>query len=88
MNEWTVYLLICRDSSYYCGITKNLEKRIDLHNLGIASKYTRSRRLVKLLCNTHKMTKSEALKLEYKIKQLPKNEKINYLNNYQANNDN
>lgn len=70
-----VYLLKCKDNSYYCGYTNNLEKRIKTHNEGKGSKYTRGRLPVNLIYVEEHLSKSNALKKEYKIKQLSKKEK-------------
>ena len=74
-NNWYVYLLECSDGTYYTGITNDLEKRIENHNKGIASKYTRSRLPVKLLHSKLVSSKSAALKEEYRIKRLQKDKK-------------
>lgn len=76
---WFVYLLHCSDDTLYCGITNNLEKRIIAHNNGKGAKYTKGRRPVVLLGYKEVDTKGEALKLEYKIKQMPKEEKLKLL---------
>ncbi len=73
---WVVYLVRCSDNSLYCGITNDLDSRLAEHNSGKGAKYTRSRRPVELVCVCPKMTKSEALKLEYRIKRLPSDQKI------------
>ncbi len=70
-KNWVVYLVRCADQSMYCGITNNLEKRLEAHNLGKGGKYTRSRIPVELLGTSSEMTKSEALKLELRIKRMP-----------------
>ena len=75
-KKWVVYLVRCSDNSIYCGISNNLKLRLIEHNSGKGAKYTRSRRPVELVGISPVMTKSEALKLEYRIKQLPANEKI------------
>ena len=82
MNEktWKVYLLRCSDNSLYCGISNNLESRLIEHNSGKGAKYTRSRRPVDLVGASPVMTKSEALKLEYRIKQLPADGKVAQFN--------
>jgi predicted GIY-YIG superfamily endonuclease len=46
------------------------------HNSGKGAKYTKSRRPVELVGISSEMTKSDALKLEYRIKQLPAGKKI------------
>jgi putative endonuclease len=76
---WIVYILRCSDGSFYTGATNYLEKRLKDHNRGMASKYTRSRRPVALLATSVDMNKSEALRLEIKIKRLPKIKKIAFL---------
>ena len=75
-KNWAVYLVRCSDNSLYCGISNNLKTRLIEHNSGRGSRYTRSRRPVELVCTGPEMTKSEALKLEYRIKQLPADKKI------------
>ena len=49
------------------------------HNSGQGAKYTRSRRPVELVDVSPGMAKSEALKLEYKIKRLPADKKLSEL---------
>ena len=78
-KKWVVYLVRCSDKSLYCGITNNLKNRLFEHNSGKGAKYTRSRRPVKLVGISSEMTKSEAFKLEYRIKQLPTNKKLSKL---------
>lgn len=70
-----VYLVKCKDNTFYCGYTNDLEKRIRVHNLGKGSKYTRGRLPVKLIYVEECSSKSNALKKEYKIKQLSRYEK-------------
>ena len=75
-KKWVVYLVRCSDRSLYCGISNDLMNRLIDHNSGKGAKYTRSRRPVETVGVSSEMTKSEALKLEYRIKQLPANRKI------------
>ena len=70
-----VYILECRDSTYYTGYTTDVDKRLETHNLGKGAKYTRSRRPCKLVYVRACESKSKALKLEYKIKQMSRKEK-------------
>lgn len=79
MKDWQVYLLRCADSSLYCGITNNLDSRINAHNSGQGAKYTKGRQPVVLVCKSHKMTRSNALKFEILIKKLPAEKKIQTL---------
>ncbi|MBI3582174.1 MAG: GIY-YIG nuclease family protein [Nitrospinae bacterium] len=75
MNNWSVYLLRCADGSLYCGVTNDLKKRLKTHNAGKASKFTRGRLPVKLAAVSGGLSKSEAMRHEYRIKRLPKSEK-------------
>jgi putative endonuclease len=74
-REWVVYLIRCSDESLYCGITNNLKNRLAEHNSGRGAKYTRSRRPVELVGTSFEVTKSDALKLEYRVKQVPASKK-------------
>jgi putative endonuclease len=78
-KKWVVYLVRCSDNSLYCGISNDLKSRLIEHNSGKGAKYTRSRRPVELVGMSPEMTKSEALKLEYRIKQLQADKKITAL---------
>jgi len=76
---WYVYIVECfTDKSFYTGITNNLEKRIATHNAGKGAKYTKGRLPVKLIKSFEVLDKSAALKMEYKIKQLSRAEKLSY----------
>jgi len=75
-KTWSVYLLECSDNSLYCGVTNNLEHRLINHNKGVASKYTRARLPVELTAFINNLTKSEAYKIEYRVKKLPAGKKI------------
>ena len=69
------YILQCADHSYYTGWTNDLEKRLAAHNAGTASKYTRSRRPIKLVYSCQSETKEDAMRKEWKIKQLTRKQK-------------
>lgn len=75
-KEWVVYLLRCSDGSLYCGITNNIKNRLAAHNSDKGSKYTRSRNPVELIGTSTRMTKSNALKLEYRVKKTRTNQKL------------
>lgn len=69
-EHWFVYLVRCNDGSLYCGITNDLQHRINAHNSGKGAKYTRGRGPVELVYVKHMGSKSDALKFEHKVKQL------------------
>lgn len=72
-----VYIVECKDRTLYTGWTKDINKRINEHNKGKGSKYTRSRLPVTLRYFEELETKVQALKREYQIKQLSRKDKIN-----------
>lgn len=80
-NEKTnyTYILKCADGTFYCGWTNNLEKRLAAHNAGTASKYTSPRRPVELIYTERFATKQEAMRREYRIKQLTRPQKMDLI---------
>ena len=72
---WFVYVLRCADGTLYTGITKDVTRRIQQHNDGTASRYTRSRRPVKLVYQESQRSHSLALKREAAIKRLTRKQK-------------
>ena len=79
MKNWIVYLVKCSDDTLYCGVTNNIKNRLVVHNAGRGAKYTRSRLPVTLLLVSKVMSKSEALKLEHRVKRQRANAKVAYL---------
>ena len=80
-EKWFVYILECRDKSFYTGITNNIEKRLLTHNTGKGAKYTKARRPVTLKYYELLNSKSSALKREIAIKKLSRNQKIKLISN-------
>jgi predicted GIY-YIG superfamily endonuclease/ribonuclease HI len=76
---WCVYVLRCRNDSLYIGITNNLENRIEKHRLGIGSKFVRSWRPFELVKTIPCENAGEARKLEYELKGLTREKKIEAL---------
>ena len=74
--KWTVYMLRCRDGSFYTGCTNNLARRLALHQNGKGAKYTRSRLPVTLAWYEETDGKSEALRREAAVKRLSHAKKV------------
>ena len=70
-----VYILRCRDDTFYCGRTTDITERIAAHNSGKGAKYTRSRRPVELVYYEEYDTKHEAMSREWHIKRMTREEK-------------
>ena len=66
--DWHVYIIRCRDGTFYTTITNNLDQRIREHNRGKGCRYTKYRWPVKLLYQETFPDKVAAMKREAKIK--------------------
>ena len=82
MKPWILYVLRCVDDSLYTGITNDLDRRLQRHNLGKGAKYTRSRRPVEVLVSTIVGTKASALRLEYRFKKLNRQKKLMHVQDH------
>lgn len=78
-KQWHVYLLMCADGTTYCGMTNDLQGRLDAHNAGKGAKYTRGRLPVRLLAYRTVGSRSEALRLEARVKRCRREEKVRIL---------
>ena len=64
-----VYMVFCRDGTYYVGMTNDLDRRIAEHNLGIdPACYTFSRRPVILVYSSGSTDVWEAISGEKQLK--------------------
>jgi predicted GNAT superfamily acetyltransferase len=73
---WKLYILETGDGSLYTGVTTDLTRRLKEHNAGRGARYTKSRRPVKLLAAWETFGQGEALRLEVKLKRLPRPRKM------------
>ncbi len=84
-KSYHLYILRCVDETLYTGITTDITRRIEEHNSSkLGAKYTRARRPVALVYAKKFRSKSAALKAEYKIKQLMRDQKIMLIQKYAA----
>ena len=68
---FSVYLVQCADGSLYCGIAVDVKARVEQHNTGkLGARYTKSRRPVTLVYQAQCGSRSDALKEEFRIKNL------------------
>ncbi len=74
-----VYLLECADSTYYCGYSRNVKKRVERHNKGRGAKYTMARLPVTLLYSEKHPTLQDAMCREREIKKWPRERKENLI---------
>ncbi|QSO48082.1 GIY-YIG nuclease family protein [Alicyclobacillus mengziensis] len=76
-----VYVLQCADGSLYTGWTTNVPRRVKTHNRGKGAKYTRSRLPVTIQLIEAYETKSEALRREWEIKHMSRQQKQQLIRN-------
>lgn len=67
---WYLYVLRCKDDSFYTGITKDLARRLKEHRAGRGSNYTRAHLPVSLIAAWEFPDRSSATRAEYKFKSL------------------
>ena len=76
MPEAWVYLLRCRDGSLYTGWTVDLERRLERHRDGTASRYTASRLPIELELAIRIPDRATARREEARIKRLSRAAKL------------
>jgi len=75
-GRFWVYIVRCKDGTYYTGSTSNLKRRIAEHNEGKkGARYTRYKRPVKLVWSREYRQFKSAVKLEMIIKKLKRRRK-------------
>ena len=74
---WFVYLLRCADGSFYAGVTTDVDRRLAEHNgeRPGGARYTRARRPVELARSLACEDRSEACRLEFRLKRLERTAK-------------
>ncbi len=79
-KKYYTYILLTKNNTYYCGYTDDVEKRFKQHCEGKGAKYTRANKPVKIVYTKEFENKSDALKEEFRIKHLTREEKIKLIN--------
>ena len=74
-TSWELYILRCGDGTFYTGIARDAEKRLEVHRSGKGAKYTRGRGPLQIVYRERCLDHGTALRREYAIKQLSRDEK-------------
>lgn len=74
-KKFYTYVLFTENNTFYCGYTDDVEARFQKHCEGLAAKYTRANKPLKVVYTKEFETKSEAMKEEYRIKKLSRCQK-------------
>ncbi|TET65901.1 GIY-YIG nuclease family protein [Candidatus Bathyarchaeota archaeon] len=70
-----VYILLCKDGSYYTGYAKDVKRRVQRHKKGQGAKYTSIHEPEKVVYVEELESRSKAMKRERQIKSLSHNQK-------------
>ncbi len=85
-KKYYTYILLTEQNTLYCGFTDDVEKRFEKHKQGLAAKYTRAFKPVKIAYVKEFEDKTEALKEEYRIKhKLTRKQKLKLIEDYEKN---
>ena len=79
-KKFYVYMILTVNNKLYCGYTDDVEKRYKLHKEGKGAKFTKANKPFKLVYVKEFDTKQEAQKEEYRIKQLKRKQKEEFIN--------
>ena len=79
---WVLYLLECEGvgsgTTFYTGITTDLERRFNEHMAGVGARYTRSHPPIRVLAVREFSDRTEASRAEAQVKKLPRSKKLQY----------
>jgi putative endonuclease len=74
--ECFCYILECSDGSFYTGWTTNPERRLKEHNAGRGSRYTRTRRPLKMVYLEPQADRAQAMRRERSLKSRTRRAKL------------
>ena len=76
IKEWFVYIVECGTKDLYVGIASDVAERVNRHNKGKASRYTKFRTPVKLIYTEKCLDYSAARKREREMKKYSRVKKL------------
>lgn len=76
-SEFSLYIVRCADGTLYTGIATDVDKRLTEHESSPrGAKYLRGRGPLKIVFSEVVGDRASALQLEYRVKQLGRNQKM------------
>ena len=85
-GRFFVYIIQCRDGTYYTGYTNDLESRVALHNSGKGAKYVKYKLPAELIYAKEYRYFKRALNEEKRIKKLSREQKTKLVRAYAESN--
>ena len=74
--SYSIYILRCADDSLYTGIALDVRRRLEEHRSGVrGAKYLRGRLPIELVFEIAAGDRSDALRLEHRVKRMSKGDK-------------
>jgi len=83
-KPWCLYLLRCRNGSFYAGITNDLQARFAAHLAGKGARYTRANPPTGIVASCPFPDRASASRAEWHLKQLPRQAKKSYVEDCRA----
>ncbi len=80
--KYFVYLLKCKDSTIYTGITTDVARRFEEHKNGTGGHYTRAKGAVKILYTEKHKDRSSASKREAEVKKWSREKKLAFVRSH------
>ena len=74
-QNWSLYIIQASDSTYYTGITTDVERRFEQHRNGTGAKFFNGRQPVAIVYREDGHDRSSASRREAEIKKLSRREK-------------
>lgn len=75
MSDWSVYIILCSDDTFYTGISNDVPRRLEQHASQQGAKYFRGRQPEKLVYVEDGHDRSSASQREAEIKKLKRVQK-------------
>ena len=73
---FVVYILACADGSLYTGVTTDVKRRFTEHKKGVGGRFTRARKVRRVVYTERHPDRSSAQKREADIKSWPRKKKL------------
>ena len=77
---WHLYIIETRLMHWYTGITTDVKRRLSQHSDGTGAKALKGKGPLTLILSVPVGSRAEASKLEYRVKQLSKQQKVAWAN--------
>lgn len=75
IEQWSLYLIRCNSGQLYTGITTDVDRRFAEHQQGKGAKFLRGKGPLELVFTALIGDRSDALKMEIRVKKLRRSEK-------------